>query len=542
MVKKLKIKQQIHALTYLISFAIKEVKCEEKIKCDFIVQNIECIEWSFDLKLQKAIFNFKNTEKKMSDVEMADMEDINAGRSQSAQPAVGADGLPENPIPADAKDVESGQPAQPESDEEKHPVDPEELDINNPNRVRRFATIMNLLNSLLGAGILSVPSSFTNVGLVPSIVLLAFIGVLSYYATSMFMRLQLETFTNGLDELALKVSGKVGQVILSILTLIFLESALMSYLILGGNMITSWIKLADIKAFDIEKLWPRAIMILIYAVVIPIALSIPRSLKVLSYLSTATVFFIAFFVLSTIIKACSDWDFLSNKYPDKEVTYGKFDITVFSALSIYGLTFSLPIVALPIVNNYHHSVHRRNIVGLVATIICFVLVVIPSTICYLMFGNKTEGDVLQNFPDDDYLIFAVRIGFFLVVSFSYPCVVQPVAGSWGQVIFHNNDQVNLPTKQRIVVQIVTHIIPLVIAMFLPKAKPILAVGGAIGGCVVDFVYPAILWYLYFKPPVKTVEFWLVLLLGVFGLITGVISTYQAIVDVIDAFKDVSNNA
>jgi amino acid permease len=482
----------------------------------------------------------------MSDVEMAEMEDIHAEAPPAAQPAVGADGLPENPIPADAKDVESGQPAQPENGEEnmeeKHPMDPEELDINNPNRVRRFATIMNLLNSLLGAGILSVPSSFTNVGLVPSIILLAFIAVLSYYATSMFMRLQLETFTAGLDELTLKVAGKVGQVILSILTLIFLESALMSYLILGGNMITSWLKLAKIEAFNIEDLWPRAIMILIYSIVLPIALSIPRSLKVLSYFSTATVFFIAFFVLAMVIKACDDWDGLSNKYPDKKVSYGKFDISVFSALSIYGLTFALPIVALPIVNHYHHSIHRRNIVALVSTILCFVLVVIPSIICYLMFGDKTKGDVLQNFDDDDYLILVVRIGFFLVVSFSYPCVVQPVAGSWAQVIYSDNDASKLPTGKRTVVQLVTHIIPLIIAMFLPQAKPVLAVGGAIGGCVVDFVYPPLLWYLHFKPAVKTWEFWLILLLGVFGLVTGIISTYQAILDVIKAFKDVGNGS
>jgi amino acid permease len=482
----------------------------------------------------------------MTDVEIAEMEDINPGSTQAAQQAIGADGLPENPIPADSGDVETVQPSQTENQEDtlgnNEPIDPETLDIDNPNRVKRFATIMNLLNSLLGAGILSVPSSFTNVGLVPSIILLVFIAILSYYATSMVMRLQLETFTSGLDELSLKVTGKIGQGILSVLTLIFLESALMSYLILGGNMITSWLKLANIKSFNIEDLWPRAIMILIYSIVLPIALSIPRSIKILSYFSTATVFFIAFFVIAMVIKAGTDWDKMSNLYPNKKVSYAKFDISVFSALSIYGLTFSLPIVALPIVNNYHHSVHKRNVVGIVATVLCFILVVIPSVIGYLMFGDKTKGNVLENFDDGDVLILLVRIGFFLVVSFSYPCVAQPVMGSWGQVIFKDNDATMLSTGKRTVVQFITHIIPLIIAMFLPEAKPVLAVGGAIGGCVVDFVYPPIIWYMHFKPNWATLEFWLITLLAIFGLVTGVISTYQAILDVIAAFKDVGKKA
>ena len=75
---------------------------------------------------------------------------------------------------------------------------------------------------------------------------------------------------------------------------------------------------------------------------------------------------------------------------------------------------------------------------------------------------------------------------------------------------------------------------------LPLAKPILAVGGAIGGCLVDFVYPALLWYLFFKPSWTSLEFILIALLGLFGLVTGVISTYQAILDVIKAFKSVKN--
>lgn len=405
-------------------------------------------------------------------------------------------------------------------------------DANNPNRVRRFATIMNLLNSLLGAGILSVPSSFANVGLIPSIILLIIIALLSLIATYMIMKLQLETKSPGYDELTFQVMGNIGQKILSILTLIFLMAALLAYLILAGDMIISWFELAHI---DLNKLWPRAAMILIYSLCIPVALSIPRSIKVLSYISTATFAFITLFAISMIVKAITDFPKIGVSH---HVSYAKFDITVFSALSIYGLAFSLPIVTCTIVNNYNHNVRKRTIVAIAASILCFILIIVPSVIGYLMFGSETDGNILKNFPDDDVLMLIVRIGFFFVVSFSYPCITQPVMASWGQLLFKANDQITLPTKQRIVVELCANVIPVVVAMFLPEAKPILSVGGAIGGCVVDFVFPPLLWIVFYKMKKTSPQFILCVLFIIFGLVTAAISTYQSILDTIDSFKKV----
>lgn len=455
--------------------------------------------------------------------------DVEFGSSdESTQPQSGLSINTDSPNSPDP-----GKSLDEQSKEEKY-IDEEEDSTFSPLRVRRFATVMNLLNSLLGAGVLSVPSSFANVGLIPSIILLLMIAILSYIATALIFKLQLETKTSGFDELTFVIGGKVWQIILSILTLIFLVAALLAYLILGGDMLTSWFALVH---WDMEKLWPRAAMIFIYSMVLPVALTIPRSIRILSYFSTATVFFILLFTVSMVVKAIIHFP---KHGVSSSVSYGRFDMKVFQAISVYGLAFSLPIVSLPIVNNYRHNVRKRNIVAIAATLLCFVLIIIPSVVGYLMFGEQTDGNVLKNFDDSDILMTTVRIGFFFVVSFSYPIVAQPVMGSWSQIIFKENDASVLPTKKRVVVQLITHAIPVIIAMFLPEAKPILAVGGAIGGCLVDFSYPPLLWFLYYRPPYASATFVLIVLFIIFGLVTGVISTYQSVLDVIDSFKSVKS--
>lgn len=159
-------------------------------------------------------------------------------------------------------------------------------------KVNKFATIMNLLNALVGAGILAVPASYIKMGIFPASIILLCVGLISYSSASIVIRLQLETDAQGFDDLTLKIAGKAGSLVLSILALCLLGSGLIGYVIIAGDFIISWFSLVNI---DLNPLWRRAVMILIYSICIPVALTFPRSLKFLSYFSTATVFFVFLF-------------------------------------------------------------------------------------------------------------------------------------------------------------------------------------------------------------------------------------------------------
>lgn len=75
-------------------------------------------------------------------------------------------------------------------------------------------------------------------------------------------------------------------------------------------------------------------------------------------------------------------------------------------------------------------------------------------------------------------------------------------------------------------------------MFLPTSKPILSIGGALGGCVVDFIFPSVMflvyhWKYYSKYSFKFIVLYLC---PIFGAVTGIIATYQAVVDAINSLK------
>ena len=107
---------------------------------------------------------------------------------------VGKDGLPVDVIqPGDSSRDKLTREEEEEGREEEEKSEDRELAV----RARRFATIMNMLNSLLGAGILSVPNTFVNTGIVLSLVLLLFMGAISLIGTWMVIILAKKTGTKG---------------------------------------------------------------------------------------------------------------------------------------------------------------------------------------------------------------------------------------------------------------------------------------------------------------------------------------------------------
>ena len=405
------------------------------------------------------------------------------------------------------------------------------VEEDNKIRTKRFATLMNLLNSVLGIGILSVPNSMINSGIIGSLIILIITTYLSYYATKIVISLQLETESEGFDDLANRILGTKGSIILSILSLLFLIVGLISFLIIGGDMIKSYL---EIIGYPIQNKQSRAILIFIYSISIPFLLTIPRSVNFLTFFSTATVISVFFYVISMIIKLIIT---LNSNGIHKTVILFNFNFGMFQTLSIFGLTFSFPVVVLPVIKSYNKLFSKRKTVSGFAIFVCFLIVGISGSSGYLIFGNTCNANIINSFNSNDILFSIVRFGFFIVVSCVYPLVAQVVMCSWSQLIYNINQASNLPTLKRIVILLITNLIPLFIAMFLSSAKPALSVGGALGGCIVNFMYPGLLQIFYSKNPIFHSSNILPIFLTLFGLISGIISTYLAIIDAIVFFKN-----
>ena len=424
--------------------------------------------------------------------------------------------------------VESSQESGFDTEEKK------EEEIYAPKEIGFWTNLFNLLNCMLGAGILSIPSTFNDSGIIVSMFIMAFVAIITHYATVITLVLQHKVGGKGFDELALKILGKIGSWSLSAMIIIFNMGANLAYLVLGVDLITSWFGFGGI---DVSSSLYRAIITLVYGLCIPIAASIPRSLSWLGSISTICVFFIFFYMIAVFVKFGI---FVSEgNEVGQRIIYGKADIQLFSSISVYATAFSLPVCILPLISGYTPNIKKRNFSSFLSLLLVFLVTAIPSIFAYLIWGENSEGNILNNWPDKDVLMLIVRVGFFLIVSVSYPITHPAVACSVSQLIFHENDACALFGWRRALVLVISNGVPLIIGMFLPQMKPALEVAGALGGCLGNFLLPGIMWVLTSDKPKTHYTNILAILLAFFGVVSAVISTWQAIESAIESFKTVS---
>jgi hypothetical protein len=126
--------------------------------------------------------------------------------------------------------------------------------------------------------------------------------------------------------------------------------------------------------------------------------------------------------------------------------------------------------------------------------------------------------------------------FFVVISFSYPATHPPVACSWSSILFRVNQAIDLTGWRRAVILLMSNIIPLLIAMFLPDITPALEIGGSVGRCLGNFAIPGIMWVMHSHEKKTSWKNLLAIAVVLFGVVSGGLSGWYAVRDAITAFK------
>jgi amino acid permease len=442
---------------------------------------------------------------------------------------------------------ESGMPKQ-ETEEEREildsdvevPTTPDGLPIDHTVehgdseeqvRTRRFATITNLVNSVLGAGMLGVTNSMKGCGYVIGSILIIVVALLNHFGSILTIKLQYRTKAEGFDELAKIVLGRWGSYALSISLLVFCYSCLVAYLVIAGDNYISWFDLAGVKITG--KGW-RMLIVAVNALVVPIPLTIPKSLKFLSYFAFINLVCVILFFIVMVIKAIQ---LLPKQGLGPNVVAVKGGMGLFSAVAVYSLTFCLPSVILPLIKTYNPDLPKRGVVTLWAIGICAFVVLVPGVLGYLILGDNSKGNILVSFPSNDVLMVIVRIAFYFVTSCSYPAVCKSVMSSWSMLFYNENEPNFLPKCKRAFIIILSNIIPLIIAMILPNITPALSIGGALGGALSSFFFPPLIWVVLSKKSWKTPRNLGFIAYTIFGFIIVCICTYQSVVDAIKAFSE-----
>ena len=361
-------------------------------------------------------------------------------------------------------------------------------------RIALVSAVLNVMNCIMGSGILALPSVMAENGIVVYIVLQLLMMIAVDFSLHLLVAASRAQAVISYEELGVKAFGFPGKVAVCLSIVVNNKAAILSYLIVAGDIAPT---LSQELIRRTGSLWEDRtflLCLLTAAIISPLALASSRKIGVLAYCSLLSFcVMVLLCVLSTVEYAALPC--ASHVVPEM-ATPG-----LHTALALPTLSFSFVChtAFLPVLRELGEADDlgratrppwRRSIVGHAAIALAGCMYMWAATMGYLTFGRATEGDIFLNYADEvpahDPFVTLVRCGFLLSVLCTVPMLLLPLRRAWLQLLRPSATE-SLPIN--ILLSAVIVIGLLGIAIVVPDIKIVLRLSGATSSVMLVFLLP-----------------------------------------------------
>lgn len=289
------------------------------------------------------------------------------------------------------------------------------------------ATVINLVKTTMGAGILALPFAYKSQGVLIATLSILIAGVMTgiglffqAYAAGFLPKGQASFFTVS------KITVPSLAVVFDFAIALKCFGVTVSYFVIAGNLMPVVASEVGVSGILTERpLW----LFLALAVVGP--LSFYKTLDALKVTSIIALSFLAYIIVLVTVH------FIIGDIPGGKVNW------ITSSDGIVGFLTSLPLVifAFTCAHNMFSSLNelRSDPINLSAGLVTAVMMIAGSLYAlvgllgYLSFGNDVGDNIISMYPQSIWSTFG-RFAIVVVVIFSYPLMLHPARASVNNII------------------------------------------------------------------------------------------------------------
>ena len=428
---------------------------------------------------------------------------------------------------------------------EEYPEDSDGFDID-PSKegtdTSRTAGIQ-IANTIMGAGILSIPLMMSYLGILIGSIILLFLAVTTIYTVYILMRCHQITGKSGYSMFGKITMGPVGSIIVKIIIIINNMGICICYLRIFGESFQTIFQSFISKNSYFMTNWHNYLFILFGAIILFFFIFVKNisSLKKVSYLGViAVLVFAVMLIVLLLYKAIANeldsdvsWRFL---FP--ECTFPQ----AFHALPTVFLAFLFQFNVFPIYYSLKHrsmnSMLKATKIGVIFSLIIFLVVGIVGFLLYGFFDNYDDENykevygepnndtaiydtVLDKLNDDmilykGYNAFVVIIIIIICVAFLITCIAsfpilflslrvnyvhaievcRRIKDNDNQIVkitqgSYNRRSTGISKKALIIITIILYLFMVLIAILILNLKTMFHVIGTIAGTAIAFILPNI---------------------------------------------------
>lgn len=414
---------------------------------------------------------------------------------------------------------------------------------------------LNLLNTIIGGGILSLPYAFRSGGMVVGVLELAVFGGMSWYGSWLLLTSLRERPEKSFEGLAHSALGKGGWVAYNVAALLNCFGACISYVIVVADV------LVPLSAeFGVPVSRPVLLTAVVALLIFPLCAM--RDISSLRYASATAIGIYSAFVLCLVAlwagggsaggdgggggeeAAAAAAGGAGGEEQEGEDATGAAAAGAAVAFkpSVDGVLRAIPLCAFafmcqtslfPIYQETSRPTEPRMLrLTTSAFGVAACIYLLTGVAAYAHFGEAVAGDVLLNLvPLDSAAVRLVRLGFGISICLTYPCLHFAARRSLEQLLFQSPETARKaaaaghrsPYGRLLLLTVLIVGTTLIIGIALERVEVVFGFTGAVASTALSYVLPAAI-HLRLRPkPLLAARNAGGLTLLVVGVVLGLIS-------------------
>ncbi|OIW05433.1 hypothetical protein TanjilG_23259 [Lupinus angustifolius] len=363
--------------------------------------------------------------------------------------------------------------------------------------------VFNLSTTIIGAGIMALPATLRELGMVPGLIAIIFMALLTEKSIEFLIRFTRAGKSSSYGSLMGDSFGKYGKALVQLCVIVNNIGVLIVYMIIIGDVLSGTSASGEHHSgifegwFGVHWWTGRTFIVLFTTLAIFAPLSSFKridSLRFTSALSVAlAVVFLVIAVGISIIKIISGGIGMPKLFPD-----------VTDVASVLKLFTVVPVFVTAYICHYNvHTIDNEledssQIQGVVRTSLglCSSVYIMISFFGFLLFGDGTLDDVLANFDTDLGIPFgsvlndAVRLSYAAHLMLVFPVVFYPLRLNIDGLIFSKSKPLVLDNFRFGSLTVALIGVIFLGANFIPSIWDAFQFTGATAAVCLGFIFPA----------------------------------------------------